>query len=43
MRLFRKLLKNTGVRPESIHTDRLASYRAAARTQEYLAVIDRAG
>ena len=31
MRLFRKLLKNTRVRPESIHTDRLASYRAAAR------------
>jgi putative transposase len=31
MRLFRKLLKNTGVRPESISTDRLASYRAAAR------------
>jgi putative transposase len=31
MRLFRKLLKNTGVRPEIIHTDRLASYRAAAR------------
>ena len=31
MRLFRKLLKNTGVRPERISTDRLASYRAAAR------------
>ena len=31
MRLFRKLLKNTGVVPERIHTDRLASYRAAAR------------
>jgi putative transposase len=31
MRLFRKLLKNTGVRPECISTDRLASYRAAAR------------
>ena len=31
MRLFRKLLKNTGVRPETISTDRLASYRAAAR------------
>jgi transposase-like protein len=31
MRLFRKLLKNTGVRPEIISTDRLASYRAAAR------------
>jgi transposase-like protein len=31
MRLFRKLLKNTGIVPEVIHTDRLASYRAAAR------------
>ena len=31
MRLFRKLLKNTGIRPETISTDRLASYRAAAR------------
>jgi putative transposase len=31
MRLFRKLLRNTGVRPETINTDRLASYRAAAR------------
>jgi putative transposase len=31
MRLFRKLLKNTGVRPETTSTDRLASYRAAAR------------
>jgi putative transposase len=31
MRLFRKLLKSTGVRPERITTDRLASYRAAAR------------
>ena len=31
MRLIRKLLKNTGVVPETIHTDRLASYRAAAR------------
>ena len=31
MRLFRKLLKNTGVHPETINTDRLASYRAAAR------------
>ena len=30
-RLFRKLLKNTGVQPEIIRTDRLASYRAAAR------------
>src|SRR5579864_3230574 len=31
MRLFRKLLRNTGVKPEVIRTDRLASYRAAAR------------
>ena len=31
VRLFRKLLKNTGVAPEAIHTDRLASYRAGAR------------
>ena len=31
MRLFRKLLRNTGVQPEIIRTDRLASYRAAAR------------
>jgi transposase-like protein len=31
LRLLRKLLKNTGVRPETIGTDRLASYRAAAR------------
>jgi len=31
LRLLRKLLKNLGVRPESIVTDKLASYRAAAR------------
>ena len=31
MRLLRKLLKNAGIKPEVIHTDRLASYRAAAR------------
>ena len=31
MRLFRKLLKNNGVRPETIVTDKLASYGAAAR------------
>jgi transposase-like protein len=30
-RLLRKLLKNQGVRPESIVTDKLASYRAATR------------
>lgn len=29
--LLRKLLKNQGVRPEAIVTDKLASYRAAAR------------
>jgi transposase-like protein len=31
LRLLRKLLKNQGVRPETIVTDKLASYRAAAR------------
>jgi putative transposase len=31
VRLLRKLLKSTGIEPEAIHTDRLASYRAAAR------------
>ena len=31
LRLLRKLLKNQGVRPEAIVTDKLASYRAAAR------------
>ena len=31
MKLFRKLLKNQGVHPETITTDKLASYRAAAR------------
>ena len=31
IKLFRKLLKNQGVRPETITTDKLASYRAAAR------------
>ena len=31
MRLFRKLLRNTGVQPEINRTDRLAAYRAAAR------------
>ena len=31
LRLLRKLLKSQGVRPESIVTDKLASYRAAAR------------
>lgn len=30
LRLLRKLLKNQGVRPESIIADKLASYRAAA-------------
>jgi len=31
LKLLRKLLKNQGVRPEVIVTDKLASYRAAAR------------
>jgi putative transposase len=31
MKLLRKLLKNQGVHPEIIPTDKLASYRAAAR------------
>ena len=31
LKLLRKLLKNTGVHPETIITDKLASYRAAAR------------
>jgi transposase-like protein len=31
LRLLRKLLKNLGVRPNAIITDKLASYRAAAR------------
>ena len=30
-KLLRKLLKNQGVHPESITTDKLASYRAALR------------
>jgi len=31
LRLLRKLLRNQGVRPEAIITDKLASYRAPAR------------
>jgi len=31
LKLFRKLLKHQGIHPESITTDKLASYRAAAR------------
>jgi transposase-like protein len=31
LRLLRKLLRNQGVRPNAIITDKLASYRAAAR------------
>ena len=31
LKLLRKLLKNQGVHPEAIITDKLASYRAAAR------------
>jgi len=38
LRLLRKLLKNQGIHPESITTDKLASYRAAARD---LGLIDR--
>ena len=32
LRLFRKLMKNTGVQPETITTDKLASYGAALRS-----------
>ena len=31
LKLLRRLLKNQGIRPETITTDKLASYRAAAR------------
>ena len=31
LKLFRRLLKNVGVRPETVTTDKLASYRAAAK------------
>lgn len=31
MKLLRKLLKNQGIHPEALTTDKLASYRAAAR------------
>ena len=31
LRLLRKVFKNQGVHPETITTDKLASYRAAAR------------
>ena len=31
LKLFRKLLKNQGIHPETITTDKLASYRAALR------------
>jgi transposase-like protein len=31
LKLFRKLLRNQGIHPESITTDKLASYRAAAK------------
>ena len=37
-KLLRKLLKNHGVHPETIVTDKVASYRAAARD---LGVVDR--
>ncbi len=32
LKLFRKLLKHKGIHPETITTDKLASYRAAAKT-----------
>ena len=38
MKLFRRLLKNHGVHPETITTDKLASYRAALRK---LGILDR--
>ena len=38
LKLLRKLLKNHGVHPETIVTDKLASYRAAARN---LGLVDR--
>lgn len=38
LKLLRKLLKRTGVHPEVIITDKLASYRAAARE---LGLVDR--
>ncbi len=38
MKLFRKLLKNQGIHPETITTDKLASYRAALRD---LGMLDR--
>ncbi len=31
LKLLRRLLKNQGIHPETITTDKLASYRAAAR------------
>ena len=38
MKLFRKLLKNQGIHPETVTTDGLASYRAALRK---LGILDR--
>jgi len=38
MKLFRRLLKNQGIHPETITTDKLASYRAALRK---LGILDR--
>ena len=38
MKLFRKLLKNQGIHPETVTTDGLASYRAALRK---LGMLDR--
>ena len=37
LKLFRKLLKNQGIHPETITTDKLASYRAAAQAATGLA------
>lgn len=38
MKLFRRLLRNQGIHPETITTDKLASYRAALRN---LGILDR--
>ena len=38
LKLLRKLLKSTGLHPETITTDRLASYRAAMRDLEQIPI-----
>lgn len=43
LNLLRKLLRNQGIHPETITTDKLASYRAAAKILGLPAVIDQAG